>query len=67
MAEEDGADDLNDPDYQASWWWLSGATGWKADKIEANADRGIKSLTSAIGGKQVVGALQGMLGGLSGR
>ena len=64
MAEEDGEDDLNDPSYQESAAALSGATGWKQETIEGNANKGIQSLTSAIGGRKVVGALQGMLGGL---
>lgn len=65
MKEEDGQDDLNDPAYQESANALSMSTGWQQNKIEANADAGIKGLTSAIGGKRVVGALKGMLGGLS--
>merc|ERR1719231_729378 len=52
MKEEDGEDELGDADYQESANALAGATGWDQNKIEANADAGIKQLTEAIGGKK---------------
>lgn len=64
MKEEDGEDDQGDPEYEDSANALAGAIGWNRKEVEANADKGIKQLTEAIGGKKVVQSLQGMMAGI---
>lgn len=64
MKDEDGEDELGDPSYEDSANALAGAIGWNRNKIEHDADNGIKQLTEAIGGKQVVHAVQGMMMGV---
>lgn len=62
MKEEDGEDEMNDPAYREAAAALSKSTGWDESVIEGNANRSVQTLTRAIGGKKVVGALKGMLG-----
>jgi len=64
MKEEDGEDEMGDAAYEDSANALSNAIGWNRKDIEANADSAVKSLTQAIGGKQTVRALQGMMAGV---
>jgi len=64
MKEEDGEDEQADPAYEDSANALAGAIGWNRKEVESNADTAVKSLTEAIGGKQVVQSVQGMLGGI---
>jgi len=66
MKEEDGEDEQNDADYEDSANALAGAIGWNRKEIESKADSAVKQLTEAIGGKQVVGAVQRMVAGISG-
>merc|ERR1740120_363219 len=65
MKEEDGEDEQDDPDYEASANALQGAIGWDRKEIESNANTAVKSLTEAIGGKKVFQSLQGMMAGVS--
>ncbi|CAD7963360.1 unnamed protein product [Amoebophrya sp. A120] len=64
MREEDGEDEMTNPEYQESAAALSRSTGWQQDTIEGKANDAVRSLTNAIGGKKVVRSLQGMLAGL---
>jgi len=64
MKEEDGEDMLGDADYEDSANALAGAIGWNRKSVEANADKAVKQLTEAIGGKKVVKSLQGMMAGI---
>lgn len=64
MKEEDGEDQMGDPDYEDSANALSSAIGWDRKEIEKKADSAVKQLTEAIGGKKVVKSLQGMMAGV---
>jgi hypothetical protein len=65
MKQEDGEDQQGDTDYEDSANALAGAIGWNRNDIESNANKAVKSLTEAIGGKKVIQSLQGMMAGVS--
>jgi len=65
MKQEDGEDQQGDTDYEDSANALAGAIGWNRQDIESNANKAVKSLTEAIGGKKVIQSLQGMMAGVS--
>jgi hypothetical protein len=64
MKEEDGEDQIGDEAYEDSANALAGAIGWNRHDVEKNADSAVKQLTEAIGGKQVVRSVQGMMAGI---
>jgi len=62
---EEGEGEEDDAAYNDSANALADAIGWDRNEVETKANNAVEALTNAIGGKQVVNQVQGMMAGLS--